>query len=124
MPPSVKRPTLAQVMILRFVNYSPASGFVLMAQSLEPALDSVSPSLPAPPPLVLCLSVSLSQKQINVNTITNGNEDERTPKQQGPEVNPQKPGGCRYHRSGAGAPQRAVNRTQRTYLGEKLLPRP
>ena len=35
-----------------------------MAQSLEPASDSVSPSLSAPPPFMLCLS--LSQKYINV----------------------------------------------------------
>ena len=52
---SVKRPTLAQVMILRSVSLSPASGSVLTAQSLEPVSDSVSPSLSAPPPLVLCL---------------------------------------------------------------------
>ena len=31
---------------------------VLTAQSLEPALDSVSSALSAPPPLVLCLSLS------------------------------------------------------------------
>ena len=42
---SVKRPTLAQVMISRSVSSSPASGSVLTAQSLEPASDSVSPSL-------------------------------------------------------------------------------
>ena len=41
----VKRPTSAQVMI------------VLTAQSLKPALDSVSPSLSAPPPLIPCLSL-------------------------------------------------------------------
>ena len=52
----VKRPTSAQVMISQSVSSSPMSGFVLSAQSLEPALDSVSPSLSAPPPLVLCLS--------------------------------------------------------------------
>ena len=50
--------TLAQVMISRFVGSSPASGSVLMAQSLEPASDSVSPSLSAPP----LLALSLSQK--------------------------------------------------------------
>ena len=53
---SVKRPTSAQVMISRFVSSSPASGSVLTAQSLEPASDSVSPSLSAPPPLSLSLS--------------------------------------------------------------------
>ena len=53
---SVKRPTPAQVMISRFVSSSPASGSVLTARSLEPASDSVSPSLSAPSPLVLYLS--------------------------------------------------------------------
>ena len=63
----VKRPTSAQVMISQLVNSSPASGSVLTAQSLEPALDSVSPSLSlslslsAPPPLALSLSLSLSK---------------------------------------------------------------
>ena len=46
---SVKRPTSAQVTISLFVGSSPALGSVLTAQSLEPALDSVSPSLSAPP---------------------------------------------------------------------------
>ena len=50
---SVECPTSAQVMISRSVSLSPASGSVLMAQSLEPALDSVSPSLSAPPLLAL-----------------------------------------------------------------------
>ena len=59
---SVKRPTLAQVMVSWFVSSSPASGSVLTAQNLEPALDSVSPSLSAHPLLTLCLSLSLSQK--------------------------------------------------------------
>ena len=57
---SVKLPTSAQVMMSRFMGLSPASGSVLTAQSLEPALDSVSPSPSAPSPLVL--SLSLSQK--------------------------------------------------------------
>ena len=60
---SVKRPTSAQVTILRSVSSSPASGSGLMAQSLEPASDSVSPSLSAPAPFVLCLS--LSQEKIS-----------------------------------------------------------
>ena len=55
---SVEHPTSAQVMISRSVSSSPASGSGLMAQSLEPVSDSVSPSLSAPPPLVLCLSLS------------------------------------------------------------------
>ena len=59
---SVERPTSAQVMISRFVGSSPASGSVLTARSLEPALDSVSPSLSAPPPLMLCLPLSFKNK--------------------------------------------------------------
>ena len=56
----VKRPTSAQVMISQLVSSSPASGSVLIAQSLEPALDSVSPSLSAPPSLtLLCVCLSL-----------------------------------------------------------------
>ena len=55
---SVGCPTSAQVMISWFVSSSPASGPVLTAQSLEPALDSVSPSLSAPCLLMLCLSHS------------------------------------------------------------------
>ena len=62
MPQSVEPPTSAQVMTLRSVGSSPAPGSVLTAQSLEPALDSVSPSFSAPPPLVLCLSLSLKNK--------------------------------------------------------------
>ena len=54
----VKRLTLAQVMILRFVSSSPALGSVLTAWSLEPALESVTPSLSAPPLLMLCLCLS------------------------------------------------------------------
>ena len=53
---SVKCPTSAQVMISQFMGSSPASGSVLTAQGLEPALDSVSPSLCGPPWLMLCLS--------------------------------------------------------------------
>ena len=55
----VKRLTSARVMISQSVSLSPASGSVLSAQSLEPALDSVSPSLSAPHLLILSLSVSL-----------------------------------------------------------------
>ena len=64
MAQSVGRPTSAQVMISQFVGSGPASGSVLSAQILEPASDSVSPSLSAPPPLMLC--ISLSQKSINI----------------------------------------------------------
>ena len=56
----VKRLTSAQVRISRFVGSSPTSGFVLTAQSLEPASDSMSPSFSAPPP-AHALSLSLSK---------------------------------------------------------------
>ena len=59
--PSVERPTSAQIGISQFMSSSPVSGSVLTAQILNPALDSVSPSLSAPPLLMLCLSVSLSK---------------------------------------------------------------
>ena len=55
---SVEHPTSAQVMISRSVSSSPESGSGLMARSLEPVSDSVSPSLSDPPPFVLCLSLS------------------------------------------------------------------
>ena len=58
MAQSVEHPTLGRVMISRFVGSSPALGSVLTAQSPEPALDPVSPSLSAPPPLMLYLSSS------------------------------------------------------------------
>ena len=57
MAQSVKHPTSAQVMIAGFVGLSPMLGSVLTAQNLEPALDSVSPSLSH----VLALSLSLSK---------------------------------------------------------------
>ena len=59
---SVKHVTSAQVMISRFVGSSPVSGSVLTAGSLEPALDSVSPSLSVPPLLSLSFSLSLKNK--------------------------------------------------------------
>ena len=55
---SVKHLTPAQVTISQFMGSNPLSGSVLTARSLEPAPDSVSPSLSAPPPLMLCLSLS------------------------------------------------------------------
>ena len=55
---SVGRLTSVQVMISQSVSSSPASGSVLTAQSLEPALGSVSPSLSALPPLSLSLFLS------------------------------------------------------------------
>ena len=60
MAQSVKRPTSVQVMISWSVSLSPASGSVLAAQGLEPASDSVSPSLSDPPPFM-----SLSVSKIN-----------------------------------------------------------
>ena len=57
MAQSVKRLASAQVMISGFVSLSPASGSVLTAQSLEPAWDSVPPSISAL--LLLMLSLSL-----------------------------------------------------------------
>ena len=62
MAQSVEHPISAQVMISQSVSLSPTSGSVLTAQSLEPASDSVSPSLSAPPPLVLYLSLSKINK--------------------------------------------------------------
>ena len=59
---SVERPTSAQVMISRFMGSCPASGSALTAQSLEPASDSVSPSLSATPMVTLCCSLTCSQK--------------------------------------------------------------
>ena len=55
---SVKASDFSQVTISRYVSSSPASGSGLMAQSLEPVSDSVSPSLSAPPPFMHCLSLS------------------------------------------------------------------
>ena len=63
---SVKQPTSAQVMISQFVGSIPASGSVLTAQNLDPALDSVSPSLSAPPLPTLSLSPS---KLLNIKKI-------------------------------------------------------
>ena len=57
--------TSAQVMISHSLSLSPTSGSALTAQSLEPASDSVSPSLSAPP--LLRLSVSKINKNIKNN---------------------------------------------------------
>ena len=53
--------------VSQFMNSSPTSDSVLTAQSLEPASDSVSPSLSAPPPFELCLSL----KNKNIKTKQN-----------------------------------------------------
>ena len=57
----VERLTSAQVMVSQFLGSSPTSGSVQTVQSLEPATDSVSPSLSAPSLPTLCLSLSLSK---------------------------------------------------------------
>ena len=64
MAQSVKPPTLAQIMISQFMSSSPILGYVLTAQTLEPASDSVSPTLSAP--LLLILSLSLKNKKIKI----------------------------------------------------------
>ena len=51
-----------QVMISQSVSSSPVSGSGLTAWSLEPASNSVFPSLSAPPLLMLCHSLSLKNK--------------------------------------------------------------
>ena len=71
---SVKHPTSAQVMISRFVSSSPASGSVLTAQSLEPALNSVCVCLSLCPSPAHILSLSLLQK-INIKNILYANLD-------------------------------------------------
>ena len=56
---SVEHPMSAQITISQFVSSRPASSSVPIAQSLEPASDSVSPlslSLSAPPTFTLHLS--------------------------------------------------------------------
>ena len=70
MAQSVKHLTLAQFMISLFVSLSPKTGSVLTAQSLEQALDPVSPFLSALSPacvraLALSLSLPLSLSKIN-----------------------------------------------------------
>ena len=69
---SVKHPTLAQVIILRSMNSSPASGSVLTAGSLEPASDSVSPSLSLSLPLPRLRTCSLSQNKTKQNKTLKG----------------------------------------------------
>ena len=51
----VTHPTLAQVMISQLMNLSSALGYVLTAQRLKPASDSVSISLCPSPALSLSL---------------------------------------------------------------------
>ena len=58
----VEHPTSAQVMISQLVSWSPTSGSVLTVRSLEPASDSVSPSLSLSLPLTHSHSVSVFLK--------------------------------------------------------------
>ena len=58
----VELPTSAQVVISQLMGSSPTSGSVLTAQSLEPASDSVSPSLCPSPIHALSLSLSKMNK--------------------------------------------------------------
>ena len=69
---SVNHLTLALVMISQFMSSSPASGPVLIAQSLEPASDSVSPPLSAPSPLTLYISQKINIKKIRMVTLLCG----------------------------------------------------
>ena len=57
---SIKCLTSAQAMTFRSMGSNPILDSVLAAQSLEPAWDSVSPSLSAPLLLTCALSLSLS----------------------------------------------------------------
>ena len=59
---SVGWPNSSQVMISRYMCFSPESGNVLTTQSLEPTSASVSPSLPIP----CSLSFFLSLSKINI----------------------------------------------------------
>ena len=62
MAQSVERLTSAQVMISQFMSLSSESGSVLTSQSLEPAKDSVSPSLSLCHSPAHALSLSLKNK--------------------------------------------------------------
>ena len=64
MAQSVEHLTLAQVMIPQFVDLNPTLGSVLTARSLEPALDSVSPSLSLCPSPVHAPARSVSKINI------------------------------------------------------------
>ena len=72
---SVEHLTSAHVMISWLMSLSPASDFVLTAQSLEPTSDSVSLSLSMPPLFVLPLPVS--QKYINIKKKIKANKQKQ-----------------------------------------------
>ena len=84
MAQSVGYPTSAQVMTSRFPGLSPVPGSVPTAQSLEPASDSVSPSLSAPLLLVLSLSRikinKLKYKSNRINMMSEHGSPEYNPK--------------------------------------------
>ena len=79
MAQSAKCSTSAQVRISWSLSSSPASGSVLTSQSLEPASDSVSPSLSAPPLRSLARSLSKINKNIKNEGILNGCAHEASP---------------------------------------------
>ena len=70
MAQSVEPPTSAQVTISRSMSSRPASGSGLMVRNLEPASDSVSPSLSDP-------SRSFSVSKINLKKIKKKKENEK-----------------------------------------------
>ena len=74
MAQSVERPTSAQVMTSPSVGSSPVSGSVLTARGLEPASDSVSPSLSAPPPthILSLLKINIKKKKRQGTYATGG----------------------------------------------------
>ena len=75
MAQSVKHPTSAQVMSSQLVSSSLVSGSVLTAQILEPASDSVSPSLSATPSHVLSLALFPLSK-INIKKKVDGEDQD------------------------------------------------
>lgn len=67
MAQSVERPDFGSGHDLMVCEFEPRVGLCadsseLRAWSLEPASDSMSPSLSAPPQLMLCLSLSVKNK--------------------------------------------------------------
>ena len=68
MAQSVEHPTRAQVIILWFVSSRLVSGSVPTAGSLEPALDSLSPSLSALPCSHSASKINVKKKFLNGNT--------------------------------------------------------
>ena len=71
----VERPTLAQVMLSRFVSLGHVSGSVLTARSLEAASDSVSPSVSLPLPCSYSAPLSLSLSKRNITHFLNKKRD-------------------------------------------------